>query len=438
MIRRILLSFSVLLLSAPIAAAPVEDDVALLLGSQRPLVFKKPVQRVAIGDPKVAGVSVTSSRVLLVTGKQSGSTTLLVWFDRNETEPSYQARLSVRRSDLPVVESLQGLDIGDRQPVTGTIAALEKHDQVLQVARGDKTVDTSASNFDSQVQIDIKVVEVSRRRLMDAGFFLGKNNNNATRAISAPGNLSGMQSNDSGGFTLLSQSGFLPFLKSYNLVWGSAEKGLFGALSMLEEDGFAYTLAEPSLTAVSGQTAYFLAGGEIPIPMRTGGGADSSITIKFKEFGVKLAFTPTVLDQERIFLKVSPEVSEPDETLSVQTGGVAVPGLRVRRTDTSVALSSGESFVLSGLVSRTTSSSVDKFPFLGDLPVLGAFFRSTRFDRSDKELLMVVTAQVVRPFAKDKPLPQLPGEDYRSYDPSFFQMLFQDKGPNATRTGFSE
>jgi pilus assembly protein CpaC len=242
----------------------------------------------------------------------------------------------------------------------------------------------------------------------------------------------------SGSFTLVSESGFLPFLKSYNLVWGGAQKGLFGALSMLEEDGFAYTLAEPSLTAISGQTASFLAGGEIPIPLRTGGGADSSISIKFKEFGVKLALTPTVLDKERIFLKVSPEVSELDDTLGIQTGGVAVPGLRVRRTDTSVALADGESFILSGLVSRNTTSAVDKFPFLGDLPIIGAFFRSTRFDRADKELLMVVTAHVVRPFAKNQALPALPGEAYRNYDPTFFQLLSGDKGPLGSRTGFSE
>lgn len=439
MIRCILLCFVVFLLPIPqLASAIVEEDVTLRPGSQRPLTFKRPVQRVAVGDPKIAAVSVTTPRSVLMTGKQGGNTSLLVWFDRTDPEPAYQARVTVRTPDLPAATGAGERDGSERRPVTGPISSLEQHDQALQFVRGDKTLDTSASQFDSQVQIDIKVVEVSKRRLMDAGFMIGKNTAKATRAISGPGNLTGMESNDSGGFTLLSQSGFLPFLKSYNLIWGSAEKGLFGALSMLEEDGFAYTLAEPSLTAISGQTASFLAGGEIPIPMRTGGGADSSITIKFKEFGVKVAMTPTVLDKDRIFLKVAPEVSEPDETLSVQTGGVTVPGLRVRRTDTSIALSSGESFVLSGLVSRVTTNSVDKFPFLGDLPVLGAFFRSTRFDRADKELLMIVTATVVRPFAKDQPLPQLPGESYRAYDPSFSQLLFQDRGAAAGQAGFSE
>lgn len=446
MFQRLLACFAALFLSASAAAADPED-IVLAPGSQFPFTHAKPIRRVAIGDPKVAAVALTSSRSLLITGKQTGTTTLFVWEKGIEPVPAYQARLVV--TPLPELAGGDGLRVqpaGGRLKLSGAIGSLEQHGAALQGAREDvKTLDTSASAFDSQVQIDIKVVEVSRKRLMDSGFYLGKSTATSTKAIAGPGNLSGMElprvtaGFDSGGsINLVSASGFLPFLKSYNLVWGGAQKGLLGALSVLEEDGFAYTLAEPSLAAVSGQTAFFLAGGEIPIPFRTGGGADSSITIKFKEFGVKLALTPTVLDKERIFLKVSPEVSELDDTLGVQTGGVAVPGLRVRRTDTSVALNDGESFVLSGLVSRNTTSAVDKFPFLGDIPILGAFFRSTKFDRADKELLMVVTAHLVRPFAKDQALPTLPGESYRNYDPSFFQLMFQERGRFGARTGFSE
>lgn len=432
----------IFLLSAGQSVAAGIEEIVLAPGSQHALTHAKAIGRVAVGDPKVAAVAVTSPRSLLLTGREAGSTTLFVWEGRQDPAPAYQARVVV--TPFPELAAGEGARVqslvGGRLKLSGMLSSLDEHQTVLKTMRGDdKTLDTSAAGFDSQVQIDIKVVEVSRRRLMDAGFFLGKNTATSTKAISGPGNLSGMQSDPAtGSFTLLSESGFLPFLKSYNLVWGGAQKGLFGALSMLEEDGFAYTLAEPSLTAVSGQTASFLAGGEIPIPLRTGGGADSAISIKFKEFGVKLALTPTVLNPDRIFLKVSPEVSELDETLGVQTGGVAVPGLRVRRTDTSVALANGESFVLSGLVSRNTASAVDKFPFLGDIPILGAFFRSTRFDRSDKELLMVVTAHVVRPFAKDQALPALPGEAYRNYDPSFFELLSREKGPLGSRTGFSD
>lgn len=427
--------------SAPLAASEAEE-IVLAPGDQRPLVHAKPIHRVAIGDPKVASVTVTSARAVLITAKGTGTTTLFVWEKGQDANPAYQARLVVTPlPELAAAGEAQVRPLAEgRLKLSGSLDSLEAHHAVLQDMRAEpKAVDASAAAFDSQVQIDIKVVEVSRSRLMDAGFFFGKNTPGHTAAVSGPGNLTGMESDPTtGNFTLISESGFLPFLKSYNLVWGSAREGIFTAISMLEEEGFAYTLAEPSLTAISGQTALFLAGGEIPIPLRTGGGADSSITIKFKEFGVKLALTPTVLGPDRIFLKVSPEVSELDANLGVQTGGVSVPGLRVHRTDTSVALADGESFVLSGLVSRDTTNAVDKFPFLGDLPVLGAFFRSTRFDRADKELLMVVTAHVVRPFAKDQALPPLPGETYRNYDPTFFQLLSQDKGQAGKRTGFSD
>jgi pilus assembly protein CpaC len=433
--------FLAIVAAAPLAADEYEE-IVLAPGHQKALTHANPIHRIAVGDPKVASVTVTSAASMLITAKETGTTTLFVWEKGRDAAPAYQARLVVS----PLPELATGTDAQvrptteGRLKLTGSLDSLAQHHATLQAMGGEsKAVDASVAAFDSQVQIDIKVVEVSRSKLLDAGFFFGKNTARHTAAISGPGNLTGMETDPiTGNFTLFSESGFLPFLKSYNLVWGSAEKGIFTAISMLEEEGFAYTLAEPSLTAISGQTALFLAGGEIPIPLRTGGGADSSITIKFKEFGVKLALTPTVLGPDRIFLKVSPEVSELDETLGVQTGGVSVPGLRVHRTDTSVALADGESFVLSGLVSRATTNAVDKFPFLGDLPVLGAFFRSTRFDRADKELLMIVTAHVVRPFAKGQALPPLPGESYRNYDPTFIQLLTQDKGQADKRTGFSD
>lgn len=444
MLRRLLLQTFLILACAghPLLAAAAEPTALVVApGSQKTFFHDQPIKRIAIGDPKVAGVTLISPRSLLITGKQTGATTLLIW-DKAGATPSFEARIAVGPQGMDPGLTLDGS--GGRLKIAGALTSLEAHHaQTVALAKDGSgkdipVVDNSASEFDTQVQIDIKVVEVSRKRLMSAGFFLGKNNSSATRAISGPGNLSGAESNDTGGFTLSSSSGFLPTSKAYNLLWGSAKNGVLGALSVLEEDGFAYTLAEPSLTALSGQTASFLAGGEMPIPMRSGTGTDSSTTIKFKEFGIKLSLTPTVLGQDRVFLKVAPEVSELDDTLSVQTGGVSVPGLRVRRTDTSVALGDGESFVLSGLVSRNTTADVSKLPYLADVPILGAFLRSTRFERDDKELLMVVTAHLVRPFAKGQTLPPLPGESLRNYDPSFSDLMLKEKGRFNSSTGFSD
>jgi pilus assembly protein CpaC len=195
-------------------------------------------------------------------------------------------------------------------------------------------------------------------------------------------------------------------------------------------------MAEPSLIALSGQTASFLAGGEIPIPVAvTASGGQTNITIQFKEFGVKLALTPTVLDAQRIVLKVAPEVSELDPSNGVTLSGTQIPGFRVRRTDTTVAMADGESFVISGLVSRDTLANADKIPGLGNLPIIGAFFKSNNFNRNDRELVMIVTPHIVKPIAANASLPPLPGARYHDYNPDFSDFVFKESGKFELPTG---
>lgn len=208
-------------------------------------------------------------------------------------------------------------------------------------------------------------------------------------------------------------------------------------LSILERRGLMHTLAEPSLVALSGQTATFLAGGEFPVPVVQSGGNSGSITIQFKEFGVRLSLTPTVLANDRIVLKVAPEVSELDFTSGVTVQGVQVPGINVRRTDTTVRLGDGESFVISGLVNQDMTANVDKVPWLGDVPILGAFFRSTNYSREDRELIMVVTPHLVTPLAPGTEVP-MPGEEYEDYDPSSSDLFLFETGEfEDGRTGFT-
>lgn len=207
-------------------------------------------------------------------------------------------------------------------------------------------------------------------------------------------------------------------------------------INALERSGFAYTLARPSLVAMSGQSATFLAGGEVPIPVPSAG--SDTISIEYKEFGIRLTLTPTVIDRNRITLKVAPEVSELDYSNAVVIQGIQVPALTVRRTDTSVSLADGESFVISGLISTNNSSTFSKFPGLGDIPVLGAFFRDTNISREEKELLMIVTPHLVQPLAANAQLPSLPGEKLRNYDPNWYRMFFLENGNFDRRTGLSQ
>jgi pilus assembly protein CpaC len=162
------------------------------------------------------------------------------------------------------------------------------------------------------------------------------------------------------------------------------------------------------------------------------------VSIEYKEFGIRLTLTPTVIGKNRIALKVAPEVSELDFTNAVNIAGTLVPALTVRRTDTSIALADGESFVISGLISTRNSSQVNKLPGLGDVPILGAFFRDNTINREERELLMIVTPHLVQPLAADAQLPTLPGEQLRNYDPNFYRMYFLENGEFDNRSGLSQ
>ncbi|CAG0979549.1 Secretin PulD [Methylophilaceae bacterium] len=417
-----------------------EDDSLLNLeaGGQQVYAHSQPVKRVAVGNPAVAGITMLTSQNILVIGKQAGTTEISLWESEKAAKPARLLKVVVSASTgleqqrLQLTKSIKAVPAGAGVAISGEAVSLEQHALARQAvdAENKGPLDATHAGFDSQVQIDIKVIEVSRQKMLRAGvnLFLPKGRDHSSIAIGTPGSLGNINfgpNNSKIRFGVPFSSGFVPLGDAYNLVYGNYNSGLLAAISVLEENGFAYTLAEPSLTAISGQSATFLAGGEFPVPIRTGGGSDSSITIQYKEYGVRLMLTPTVLDAHRIFLKVSPEVSELDFNNVVQTGGVAVPGLRVRRTDTSVALGNGESFIISGLVSRNSMNNIDKLPWLGDIPIIGAFFRSTRFDREDKELLMVVTPYLVRPIARDAGTPALPGGNLRDYNPSFSELFFQ-------------
>lgn len=432
-------------LAAPLVAAALAvaciataqaDPATIQLepGQQKTWTQGRAIKRAATADDGIVGINVAAPNGVILTAKKPGSAMVSVWESGSKGAPAAQFRVEVLPAGLkngPKDSDVQLGSEGTKLRLSGKFASLEKHAAVeASVAEtADKApnnlIDQSTSKFDVQVQIDVKIVEVSRSKLMASGFFMSSLRDGRFKGISGPNNLSALETVD-GANTVFSSTGFVPRADAFNLFsWG---KNTLTVFSALEANGFAYTLAEPSLTALSGQTASFLAGGELPIPFRSGSGGDSSVTVQFKEFGIRLGLAPTVLDQDRIALKISPEVSEIDPSLSVQAGGFDIPGLRVRRTETTVALGDGETFVISGLISRQSTANIDKFPVLGDIPVLGAFFRSNRIEREDKELLMIVTPRLVRPFSRQARLPELPGEGLRQYDPGYLHMLLLENG----------
>jgi pilus assembly protein CpaC len=208
---------------------------------------------------------------------------------------------------------------------------------------------------------------------------------------------------------------------AFNLVFTTAQAAelpISATLSLLSSRGFAKTLAEPTLVALSGQDASFLAGGEFPIPMAAGLGVQSA---QFKKYGIQLGFTPFVLGDDAIQLRLHTTVSEIDFAVAVNISGGSVPGLKTRDSSTTIRLRNGQSFAIAGLLSDTMNSLVDKLPGIGDLPIIGALFRSTRFQRNETELLVVVTAHLVTPVGEGERI-RLPGEDEIS-DPSDLELF---------------
>lgn len=438
-------------------AAPVPDSrvIAVEAGVHKLLRQPQAVSRVAVGDPAIAEVTVINRREVLITGKKNGVTSLLIWTKSGTADAPAEYRLRVG----PVVDLLKPkvsdpdlakarIDVGDG--LSGSTPNLLAHRRAKidaetlaqQNASGGaaaKVADRSVVDLETQVMTEVKIVEVKRSTLQQYGLNVLQNRNNLTAGLTTPGSLGGGGTiGGVGGNAGLSGAFASPIANAFNLIIGNPREGILGILSFLEQKGLARTYAEPTLTAMSGQTASFLAGGEFPVPVSQGG-TTGGITIQYREFGIRLSLTPTVLARDRIGLKVAPEVSDLDFSAGITTAGVTVPALTVRRTDTTVELGDGESFVISGLVSSSLINNANKVPWLGDIPVLGAFFKNLSVNRTEKELVMVVTPHLVRPLARKTPLPPLPGAAMEGYRPGFGALVLEETGKfDQTQFGFSK
>ncbi|TWC59074.1 pilus assembly protein CpaC [Pseudomonas sp. SJZ080] len=360
-------------------------------GLQNEMRSPVPITQLAVGDPKIADVQPSGSNAFILTGMTPGTTSLMVWTACSKTP----------RQSMVFVK-------GKATSALTSAPSVPSDDPLLP----------------SQVQTDIRFVEVSRTKLKEASASIFGTRGNFL--FGSPRTLPTIGGIVTPAIPVNNNNFNLTFATGNTLV----------ALNALEGSGFAYTLARPSLVALSGQSASFLAGGEIPIPVPSSG--SDNVSIEYKEFGIRLTLTPTIIGKNRIALKVAPEVSELDFTNAVSVAGTIVPALSVRRTDTSISLADGESFVISGLISSRNNSQVNKFPGLGDIPVLGAFFRDNTINREERELLMIVTPHLVQPLAANAQLPSLPGEQLRNYDPNFYRMFFLENGDFDSLSGLSQ
>jgi pilus assembly protein CpaC len=420
------LLFVVAILLGPEAVAQPRE-IRIAVSSAQLVEFPRAARSVFIADPTIADVQVPAPTNVIVFGRKPGQTTLIAMGDDDKPVATMQVIVGYDVSDLRrlIAQDVPNADVKVTTSPNGMVlsgvvaddAMAEKVRAAAQryVSDKDTLINRVKVAGSTQVNLRLRVAEVSRTVTKQ----LGVN----WQAVVSPGAFSfGLATGEAaflgGGKSLVPPPGIQNLISPVPALSGAMQtntNSLFGNLNTgratvnslidaLAEEGLVTILAQPNLTAISGQVASFLAGGEFPIPIVQGGetvtaGAAPAITIQFKPFGVRLDFVPTVLSSDRISIKVRPEVSELTTNGEVTISGFTIPALSVRRAETTVELGSGESFAIAGLIQNLTSNDIAKFPGLGDLPVLGPLFRSTSFQHNETELIIIVTPYVVRPVA---------------------------------------
>ena len=390
-------------IAQPTAARP-SNDVTLSVGTGRMVRLDGQMSDLFVANDAIADVQVRSSNQIYIFGKGPGETTVYATNKAGKTVYSANVRVG---TNIGSVDQMLGLAMPDARIqatpmngmvlLTGTVAApadVEEAGRLVQafVGEGTQVVSRLKTATPLQVMLKVKIAEVSRSLTRNVGVNITSRDPGGTNDI---GGVIGR----GGEFGAFSPNGGFVFdrdvgTSAAGIIFGAFGLDVAAQLEASENNGLVTTLAEPTLTALSGETASFLAGGEFPIPIAQG---INGTSVEYKEYGVSLAFTPIVMDGGRISMRVRPEVSELSSAGALKLNGFEVPSLTTRRTETTVELGSGQSFMIGGLLSNNRNNSVEKTPFLGNLPILGALFRSNGFRRNETELVIIVTPYLVKP-----------------------------------------
>lgn len=369
-----------------------------------------PFSEVRVAESDIADVVVLTNKSFLVTGKTRGKTSVMIYDNKKRLMDVIHVEVNLDVQGLKKSlfetfpkERIEVRRLAGKIYLSGDVSTSRIAEQAEKIAAAYSSADDVTNGLvirDShQVMLEVRFVEATRAAIKELGV--------------------GMLVQQAGQFSVASGVG--------TIGGGSAVTALLQdtlgptnidvQIDALEENGVIRTLAEPNLVSMSGETASFLAGGEFPIPIS---GQNGEVTITYRQFGVGLAFTPTVLDDGIINLEVSPEVSQLDPTNAVRVGGVEVPGLTVRRADTTVELRNSQSFAIAGLLQNTETNRKAQVPWLGDIPVLGTLFKSSRFKNNETELVIIVTPILVQPVSDISQLSTPLDNNYSPGEAGFF------------------
>lgn len=419
----------------------LSNDGMLHLVAGRSTVIKTrtPYKNVSIAQPEVADVNLVGPQDILVMAKKAGNTQLIIWDDEDRSQVvevvvshDLQA-LSVNFARLFPGSKIEVTSLNGTIALRGRVPNLQAAEQAEQVALpyGEKVLNFLEVAGGQQIMLQIRFAEISRSATTSLGF-----NAFGTDGRSRFGWNNGPGASPLGGLALGDSDTVINPAVS---LFGSGilhQTSFEYFISALRRNNLLRVLAEPNLVVYSGAQGSFLAGGEFPVPVPqtgSGGGGSSAITVEYREFGVRLDFMPVVLGDGRIRLKVTPEVSDLDFSRSVSFNGFVIPSITKRTLTTEIELAEGQTFAVAGLLNNRVTANKDVTPLLGDIPILGALFRSVRYERNESELVVLVTPRLVEAMNPDQ-VPAMPGERWRY--PSEGELLWNaDLGGPAKDAG---
>ena len=441
------LSFQVFAFSLAYAQGPSRitlqttspQKLSLTVGKSAIIQSPESIKRVSLVAPEIADAMVLTPNQIYIYGKAPGITNLTLWVNNKisaiidlEVSPDISRLKETLYKILPEEKDIKVTAAHDHITLSGTVSSTSNLSQVLALTESyfpKNVVNLLGVAGVHQVMLEVRVAEMSRSLLKRLGFnwaYATPHGNFGLFTLNSLSGLSSLGARDLPGALGISSAvnGILRF-SSNGTNWT-----MF--IDALKEEGMLKVLAEPTLITLSGKSANFLAGGEFPIPVPQSIGVGTTITIEYKPFGVGLNFSPTVLSSKKISMQVAPEVSELDFSRAVTISGFVVPAITTRRVSTVIELADGQSFAIAGLLAEQIREDIVKFPLLGDIPVLGALLRSSNFQKSETELIIIVTAHLVKPL--DMAQQTLPTDQFIEPDDFEFYLLGSIEGKEKTKS----
>ena len=434
--RRVLLAAAAWLAAGVFGALPLRADppatqpaqelaspISVDTGQSQLIAVPWPVTQVAVTDPKIADVQVLSPQQVLVQGKSPGNTDLQLvggahtWHGLVSVQPDLTPLRSQLKMLFPEMD-VHFAHCGETVAITGTLRHADEAQQLhmFLASTGRKYLDLTRVAGPQQVLLRVRVAEADRTAIRALGINALQGGSSLFAASTIGGNPNGINIGVPAGAGVnnipFQFNGSTSVSSAVTLLTGVPSADLQFFVEALSDNQYLRTLAEPNLVALSGEEASFLVGGEYPIPIVQGGGggtSGTSITIEYKEYGVRLRFKPTVLGDGTIRLRVAPEVSQLSSVGAVVIAGFSIPALITRRAETTLQMKSGQSFAMAGLIDRNVVAEAQSVPGLGDIPVLGALFRSVRYETDNTEMVVLTTVTLAEPLSETSARP-LPGD----------------------------